>query len=832
MAERPEEPGTGSEAASEEEEGSTASSSSGDDDEKQPLAKRASWASQHALPQPAAPRAEARTRVNRFPKIPRSERCGSCENCLNPQRKKACIVARQRMEHRLKSQQGTLARSGTTKKPTVIAASAMSIPAKGPVPTVDPFTRCLTGILSSSGGVMQDHHLALLLQLVKRAKTKPHRTALLVVLQLSSPNILRQAVAAKLLLELQLWLSEFIAEGRQALVQKTLACLHKLPVTLAALQPPCELGKIVGRLRKHESFGSPVIEPAKRLVVRWKAMVEQSAKSASTTASMGAPAPPAANASVAAPPLETQPSASLSVTEDGDLFKGTDKQRTGVKDGVALSKKVATIKANAVEATRSMASESSIVPGCSPRAPGAAKQEPAASGKPSSSGSLTGQTDVGKVSASPFASLGSLGSGVTMLGGSLSSGLSMLSTVGASSGTAKERAVAAARRVPSPEPQPRKEKKKKVTWQDEEAMVGVRWFRKDEPPAAAHQDVDITQLPSTATTPAAAHEASPPGFESAAKEEHLSEAAALRRHRAEEDQERLALEQRLAQMLPTIAWMNPAENDAMSEAELASMPAPPARGEDSIEATEAAARRQQVPAALYAQLSALPDSPVEPSVTADHGQVQHLVTIARIPLSLEAAAGMQQQQQQQQAPLLGASSTAQRSGHVQQQQARHRRASEEHTAAVLPDIGAALAQLAASGILGAVAGSAAGSSASQQQQPSAMPRPLHIWPPGQQQGVAPDPGLQAPSHNWHAGAGRPDTGLQQTSQPPPARHPYSQRPCRYFNTPQGCYMGDRCNFAHSTVPSSEHGRNSSNSKRPAEDNKAWHHQASFKRGRI
>ncbi|EFN51447.1 hypothetical protein CHLNCDRAFT_55078 [Chlorella variabilis] len=478
--------------------GSTASSSSGDDDEKQPLAKRASWASQHALPQPAAPRAEARTRVNRFPKIPRSERCGSCENCLNPQRKKACIVARQRMEHRLKSQQGTLARSGTTKKPTVIAASAMSIPAKGPVPTVDPFTRCLTGILSSSGGVMQDHHLALLLQLVKRAKTKPHRTALLVVLQLSSPNILRQAVAAKLLLELQLWLSEFIAEGRQALVQKTLACLHKLPVTLAALQPPCELGKIVGRLRKHESFGSPVIEPAKRLVVRWKAMVEQSAKSASTTASMGAPAPPAANASVAAPPLETQPSASLSVTEDGDLFKGTDKQRTGVKDGVALSK--------------------------------------------------------------------------------------------------KERAVAAARRVPSPEPQPRKEKKKKVTWQDEEAMVGVRWFRK-------------------------------------------------------EDQERLALEQRLAQMLPTIAWMNPAENDAMSEAELASMPAPPARGEDSIEATEAAARRQQ-------------------------------------------------------------------------------------------------------------------------------------------------------------------------------------RPCRYFNTPQGCYMGDRCNFAHSTVPSSEHGRNSSNSKRPAEDNKAWHHQASFKRGRI
>lgn len=145
-------------------------------------------------------------------------------------------------------------------------------------PTDDPFTRALTGILSSGGGVVQDRHVGMLLQLVKRARSKPHRTALLVVLQLSAPEVQRQAVAAGLLLDLQDWLREFVAEGKQALVQKTLGCLDRLPVTLAALQPPCELGKMVGRLRKHESFGSPVIEPAKRLVAKWKAVVEQGAK--------------------------------------------------------------------------------------------------------------------------------------------------------------------------------------------------------------------------------------------------------------------------------------------------------------------------------------------------------------------------------------------------------------------------------------------------------------------------------------------------------------------------------------------------------------------------
>lgn len=136
----------------------------------------------------------------------------------------------------------------------------------------DPFTRQLTGILSSSGGVVQERHVPQLLSLVARARSKPHRTALLVVLQLSAAPVLRAALGSKLLHDLEAWLSDFISEGKPLLVQKTLACLDKLPITLAALQPPCALGRIVGGLRKHAGFGSAVQEPAKRLVQKWKAL--------------------------------------------------------------------------------------------------------------------------------------------------------------------------------------------------------------------------------------------------------------------------------------------------------------------------------------------------------------------------------------------------------------------------------------------------------------------------------------------------------------------------------------------------------------------------------
>ena len=145
------------------------------------------------------------------------------------------------------------------------------------------------------------------------------------------------------------------------------------------------------------------------------------------------------------------------------------------------SPQVVTIKTIAVEAIAGKPGDAS-----QPAAAGAVGRAAGGlGGKPgngsSAAATAAGQAGLSRVGASPFAVLGSPASGVTMLGGSSSGSLGMpLSTVGPSSSSAKDRAAAAARRVPSPEPQPqlRKEKMKKVVWVDAEALVGVRWFLK------------------------------------------------------------------------------------------------------------------------------------------------------------------------------------------------------------------------------------------------------------------------------------------------------------------------------------------------------------------
>ena len=209
---------------------------------------------------------------------------------------------------------------------------------------------------------------------------------------------------------------------------------------------------------------------------------------------------------------------------DGDLFKSADRQRAGVRDAVPAVKKVGGLGWCGFSAMRGLQAtgillacrhgfQTSKLPRGSngptrlpaeqlPPSPtahdmqtviktlpveaGRAKLSESAAADKEASGSKPGSSasaaaDVSKVSASPFASLGGLGGGVTMLGGSGGSGplgSISLSTVGPSSSSARERALAAARRVPSPEPQPKKEKAKKVTWRKEDALVGVRWFLK------------------------------------------------------------------------------------------------------------------------------------------------------------------------------------------------------------------------------------------------------------------------------------------------------------------------------------------------------------------
>lgn len=218
----------------------------------------------------------ARKRLNLFPKIKASERCGQCENCLNPQRKKACIEARRRQEERMAKEKAgargssgggsTAAAKSPPQQPAAVAAAAAA--------AADPWGRELQRVLGPSGGVIRPEHALPLVKLLQSARTLNQRVALLAVLGRSTPDVLAAAVRHRALLALQAWLTDFVAAGKPGPASKLLGCLAKLPVTLESLQAPCELGRMVGKLRKDESMDAAVRNQAKALVAQWKRVVE------------------------------------------------------------------------------------------------------------------------------------------------------------------------------------------------------------------------------------------------------------------------------------------------------------------------------------------------------------------------------------------------------------------------------------------------------------------------------------------------------------------------------------------------------------------------------
>lgn len=208
-------------------------------------------------------------RTSSFPRISRSERCGECVNCLNPQRKKACLKARSR----LAALQGGEAAGQADGE---VASAGVAAPVAPAAPQPDPFVGTLQTILSGSGGVTSERHAPSLLRLLQTASTLAHRSALLTVLQLSVPAVLQAVVRGGGASHLEKWLAEAVAGVRQRLVSKLLAVLARMPITLSTLRST-ELGKVVGRLRKNAAFEPAVHESAKSLVAAWKLMVDASA---------------------------------------------------------------------------------------------------------------------------------------------------------------------------------------------------------------------------------------------------------------------------------------------------------------------------------------------------------------------------------------------------------------------------------------------------------------------------------------------------------------------------------------------------------------------------
>lgn len=753
--------------------------------------------------------------------VRRSERCGKCDTCLNPHWKQACIEIRNKRTaaESVVKQSKSVAKSKNMSKITSESQIQNQSPdnklqnqSDAPTtqkPSVDPFVANLDKILSKNGGVMRPEHAPMLLDLLKRTKSSwGRRLALAHVITSSIDDVKQFLVEQAGLLILQTWLTESTEKKDPKHTLAVLKVLDSLPVTLASLQPPCQLGKMVGKLRKATNFGDDVSSLSQSLVAKWKSIVQSSTFKPETVGSgkqegknstegphkhlgalkkigdedLGSHHPQGS-----APPPH-QPSKNeggeVRILGDGDIFSAAERSREHLSRSLQQQK---TGTATTVEK------------------PGVEKQD-----KP----------NVTRVSASPFDTRPSTTSISSINGGGNS--LSSLSIGGylhtmTPRERARLRAKEAAARVPSPPRVPdgeRRVKRKKVSWAEDDKLVAVRWFRRDEEPAAAAKDWSPSRDARDAKDKDREEEErmvaedkkgsrkrgrghgdngddlrshhDRPIFASAAKKEHLSEAEALRVHRIQEDKEREEFRRRLDQVVPEIEWYPPP--DTAVTAHFAALEV--AHGEGSTEVEEGGIRRSKVPPAYYTNPRSIPPSPADPPMGPDRGVFQPIHLLPRIPLTKEEAmlwsatavpstvpstVPMLPPSRQQGAvhatvrPMLPQQQPEQKTQHVA-------------GAATLPaGLTETIAQLAASGVLPPAHAPVMSLGQATQAQPvTRHPPPAHTHRPPLPKGLKPMLGLHRPG----GGSEKPVVPMR------------SQAPCRYYNTAEGCRLGNSCRFAH------------------------------------
>jgi hypothetical protein len=628
------------------------------------------------------------------------------------------------------------------------------------------------------------------------------------------------------LLTLQAWLAESTEKKDSKHTIAVLKVLDSLPVTLASLQAPCQLGKMVGKLRKATDLGDGVLSLSQSLVAKWKSIVQNSTfkpdkvnsslKQDSSTSSSGSGVQPHKHIGANKNTASLQPSKEEDVKEesrvlgDGDIFSAAERSR----ERVSLRSKEQQQKLAAVDRVEK-------------------------------------QTPLTRVSASPFdsrpsttaiSSIGNGGNSVSSLAtGSYLQTIYQDHTLGPRE-RARLRAKEAAARVPSPPRVPdseRKVKKKKVSWPEDDKLVAVRMFYRDDEPLAAtakgpspqdptgdvtgekvevekvnergregrrkegedkkfsrkrgrEKEVDEPRIEATSRP----DRQDRPVFASAAKMEHLSEAEALRIHKMQEDKEREDLRRRIDSLAPEIEWYPPPDVAMVSCFAALEV----AQGEESIQVKEGAIRRSKEPPAYYTNPKSIPPTPADPPVGPDRGIIQPIHLLPRIPLTKEeASVWSASTAATSTAPMVAPSQHtpmhAVRPMQPQQQPLASYKQTPSHfanssTTAVLPTgLTETIAQLAASGVLPPVPTSVPNSGRIE------APQPMHPSPSSSlplQRSLKPMLGLHRPT-----GVGENNTSSL------PSR---SQAPCKFYNTPLGCRLGNSCRFAHVDRPVGEGGR--------------------------
>jgi hypothetical protein len=621
-----------------------------------------------------------------------SQKCGKCKHCMNPHWHKRC----------LELPATNMKRSSAKAKPK------------------DPFVDNLKQILSSDGGIKGADHVPALQKLFRLAEEWSQRKALLKVLQVSAPVPLKLLISKGGLLDLEKWLTQAIAHNRPKFVAEMLSTLSYLPVTLESLRKPCEMGKVVGKLRKSD-MGEDIRAQARILVTKWKSLVETRTPVKSSTG------PPAASANK---PVVKQkvPQTGLG---DADLFNLKPQKKVAPPSATATNQRVRVVASNAAK--------SQIVDG-------------------------KRITSVAKVSESPLDALSHHGSPqfvkphsqapskprtvLTPANTALSNQFSMLS----GPLTAAQRAKMAADSVPDVSPRKKsKDAAKKITWAAEKDLVSVRLFLKHQPPSMAAEDANPDDM-TPADEPTSVSETHEE-FEKAAKQQHFSEAQALKDFKAQEGLERKVIEERLHEMRPMVAWKDPPEIPRYIFEEYGKA----ARGEESKEKEFRENQRSVPNAEVISATGVCPPSPDEPPVGASF-PMQPIHLIPKIPLSISEA----------RKPIPVPAVTP---GHgVMQQQPR--------------PIGMAQTGIRAP------------------RQPQPMARGQQIVQPRQIPMTVKKfggPMLGLHGANKAQQATMPQNPLVPRPQqigPRPMMVSDNRPVCAYFNKPRGCIHGDKCKFSH------------------------------------
>lgn len=494
------------------------------------------------------------------------EKCGTCKHCMNPHWHKRC----------LKLPPTNQVRKSSKPKETKKEVS---------------FVDKLRDIIEPDGSIKNIQHVPRLLHIFDDAHDWSHRKALLKVLQASSNDPLEAFVSQGGLPKMEVWLGDAVPENRQKFIALMLSTLSHLPVTLASLRKPCELGKAVGKLRKMSELEEGIRGQARILVMKWKSLIE----SKTTVESIPKSVP------------KSEPSSPKGSQQtglgDADIFNvkpqrkavlATPAQRVRVVASNAAKSQIATTPTTTTDAKKSTS---------------VAK----VSASPLDSLSVPDMTQQVRASSRPRTVLTPATNGIPLMVGHM---------------TAAQRAKLAADSVPDEPPrQKRKEMTRKISWASEDGLVSVRLFLKDQPPCKARQDATIDDMMKKEEEKPDSHQ----NFEKAAKLEHHSEGQALKDFKAQEDEERKVIEMRLLAMKPAIPWKDPPAIPKTIFEEFGVA----ARGEESIEKTTRRNEMQKVPAKLYT-LETAPPFPEEPPVGASM-PMQPLHLIPKIPLSLEEA---------------------------------------------------------------------------------------------------------------------------------------------------------------------------------------------------